>query len=84
MPKLTYLDTFKKTNNIHDHYTNQGYEYHQNLLKKVVSQEMFANPVNDASYRQIERLFEHLIDAVKQIKLAYAFTFIKQNAKYIQ
>lgn len=83
MPKLTYIDTFRKTDHIHDLYTNQGYDYHQNLLNKVVSQEMFANPVNDIPLRQVERLIEHLIDAVKDIKLTYAFAFPK-NSKIIQ
>ena len=82
MPKLSNIDTFNKTKYIHDNKGNQGYEYHSNLLNKVLSQEMFANPINDIAFRQIERLFENLIDAVKSIKLHYAFAFDK-NSKLI-
>jgi hypothetical protein len=43
---------------------------------------MFANPVNDIPLRQIERLIEHLVDNVKQIKLQFAFAYDK-NSKNI-
>ncbi len=42
---------------------------------------MFANKLNDIPLRQIERLIEHLIDAVKQIKLQYAIAFPKNSKK---
>ena len=43
---------------------------------------MFANPINDIPFRQIERLIENLIDSVKSIKLHYAFAHDK-NSKLI-
>ena len=80
MPKLKYIDSFHEEH-LYDNYTNEGYDYHRNLLNKVVSQEMFANKLNDIPLRQIERLIEHLIDAVKQIKLQYAIAFPKNSKK---
>ena len=83
MPKLKYIKSFKEDlNHINDLHLNMGYNYEHNILKNVVSQELFLNPVNDTPYRQIERLIEHLINEVKQIKLSYAFAFPK-NSKYI-
>lgn len=82
MPKLKNITTFNKTQHIHDNIGNQGFDYHRNLLHKVVSQEMFANPINDIPFRQIERLIENLIDSVKSIKLHYAFAHDK-NSKLI-
>ena len=82
MPKLKYIDSFhEEEKHLYDNYTNEGYDYHRNLLNKVVSQEMFANKLNDIPLRQIERLIEHLIDAVKLIKLQYAIAFPKNSKK---
>lgn len=83
MPKITYINSFKdEEKHIFDNYTNLGYQYEHNLLNKVVSQEMFANPINDVPYRQIERLLENLVNQVKQIKLQYAIALPK-NSKLI-
>lgn len=82
MPKLNSVDTFRTHEHLYDSFTSKGYDYHSNILNKVISSEMFANPVNDIPFRQIERLIEHLIDAVKQIKLQYAFAYDK-NSKLI-
>lgn len=83
MPKFKYLDTFTETeDHLYDEYKNLGYHYEHNILKNVISPELFGNPLNDAAFRQIERLFEFLINAVRQIKLSYAFTYPK-NAKNI-
>ena len=52
MPKLKYIDSFhKEEKHLYDNYTNEGYDYHRNLLNKVVSQEMFANKLNDIPLR---------------------------------
>lgn len=81
MPKFKYINSFtEKEDHIHDNYKNLGYNYEHHIMKNVVSPELFGNPMNDALYRQIEKLFEQMINSVKQIKLAYAFTYPK-NAK---
>lgn len=81
--KLNHINSFNDV--IHhefDEYKSLGYSYERNILKNVVSPELFSNPVNDVPYRQIERLFEFLIDKVRQIKLTYAYTLPK-NSKLI-
>lgn len=60
---------------------NVGYDYHGNLLNKVISPELNANPLQDTNYRQIERLIEWLIDNVKRIKLTYAIALEKDDLR---
>ena len=60
-----------------DNLTNLGYNFERNILKNVVSKEMFANPINDIPLRQLERIFEFLVNQVKRIKLEYNYTLPK-------
>ena len=48
-------------------------------MQIVVSPELFGNKLNDTNYRQIERCYEFLINAVRQIKLTFAFAFDKDS-----
>lgn len=83
MPKIKNLTTFNyKYKHINDDFRNQGYHYERHILQNVISPELFGNPVNDTPMRQIERLIEYLINAVRQIKLTYAIAFQK-NSKNI-
>ena len=63
-----------------DNYTGLGYQYERHLLNRVISPELFGNPINDIPLRQIERLMETLVNQVKRIKLSFAFALGK-NAK---
>lgn len=78
--KIKNTNTF---NFIEDHYfdayTNIGYKFEHNILNKVISPELFGNPVNDVPLRQIERLIEFLVNQVKRIKLQYAFALPKDS-----
>ena len=69
-------------NHINDDYKNLRYNYERHILQNVVSPELFGNALNDVPYRQIERLSEYLINAVRSIKLTYASAFPK-NSKLI-
>ncbi len=83
MPRLNYIKSFsEKEKHMYDDYKNLGYDYKHHILKNVLSPELFGNPVNDMLFRQIEKLIEELIEQVKQIKLAYAYTYDK-DAKNI-
>lgn len=83
MSRLNYIKSFsEKEKHMYDDYKNLGYDYKHHILKNVLSPELFGNPVNDMLFRQIEKLIEELIEQVKQIKLAYAYTYDK-NAKNI-
>lgn len=80
MPRFNYINSFyDKQKHMYDNYKNLGYDYKKHILKNVVSPEMFGNPMNDNMFRQIEKLIENLIDAVKHIKLAYAYTYDKND-----
>lgn len=78
--KLKYRDEFfYDEQHIFDKYTNLGYEYEQNIMKNVLSPEMFSNPMNDIPIRQLERIVEFLVNQVKRIKLEYNFTLPKNS-----
>ena len=80
MAKLHQIKSFdEKVIHVHDNYTGLGYNYERNLLKNVVSQELFANPLNDIPMRQIEKLMEDLVNEVKNIKLQYAIALPKNS-----
>lgn len=80
MARLNKIESFDETiNHLYDEYKNQGYEYRRHILQNVVSPEMMANPVNDTPLRQIERLYEYLINSVRRIKLTYAIAFPKNS-----
>lgn len=83
MSKLRHLNSFTEDiDHEYDEYKSSGYKFERNILKNVISPELFSNPVNDTPLRQIEKLFEYLIDRVRQIKLTYAYMFPK-NSKLI-
>ena len=82
MAKLKYTESFfDEENHINDNYTNLGYDFERNIMKNVLSEEMFANPMNDTPIRQIERMIEFLVNQVKRIKLEYNFTLPKNSKK---
>lgn len=78
--RLSNVNDFKyKEHHMFDNYTGLGYKYEHNLLNKVVSKEMFANPLNDIPLRQLERLIEYLVNSVKMIKLHYNIALPKNS-----
>lgn len=70
---------FYEEKHINDNYTNLGYNFERNIMKNVLSEEMFANPMNDIPIRQIERMVEFLVHQVKRIKLEYNITLPKNS-----
>ena len=82
MSKLKFTESyFEDEKHINDNFTNLGYDFDRNIMKNVLSPEMFANPVNDTPIRQLERMFEFLVHQVKRIKLEYNFTLPKNSKK---
>lgn len=78
--RMKYIDDLSyDQKHVFDHYTNLGYQYEQNIMKKVVSPEMFRNPMNDIPIRQLEKMVEFLVNQVKRIKLEYNFTLPKNS-----
>lgn len=83
MPKIKELDSFSEVkDHIYDNYTNLGFNYRRNIMRLVSSPELFSNSLLDTPLRQIERMFETAIDAVRKVKLHYAISFPK-NSKLI-
>lgn len=66
-----------------DDYTSLGYNYNKSLLARVLSPELFGNPLNDTPLRQIEKLIQFLINQVKRIKLHYSFAIDKKDINLI-
>lgn len=81
MPRINNLDSFSQVkDHFYDNYKNLGYRYDKyGMLRCAVSPELFANTLNDAGFRQIERMFECMINAVRKIKLHFAITFPKNS-----
>lgn len=80
MPRIKHIQSLTDIpDHLYDDYKYIGYEYERNILRHVLSPDMFANRLNDVPMRQIERLFEYLINSVRQIKLHFAFTFPKNS-----
>jgi hypothetical protein len=80
MPIVRNIDSFTElTDHMYDQFATGGYDYERHILQNVVSPELFGNPLNDTNYRQIERCYEYLINAVRQIKLTFAFAFDKHS-----
>lgn len=81
MPKIhsmNHLDELER--HCHDGYPNLGYDYeNKGILKNVVSQEIFGNPLNDSNMHQLERLVVFLVNQVKRIKLQYSFALDKDS-----
>ena len=79
--RLKYKKSYKYTqNHIQDNFLNMGYRYwEKGVLNKVISPELYANPVHDATYRQIDRLFVYLINLVKQIRTQYSIAHDKDT-----
>ena len=83
MPRIKNVDSLNEyTDHMYDSIKSDGYAYEQHILQNVLSPELFANKLNDTNYRQVERMFEYLINAVRQIKLTFAIAFPK-NSKHI-
>ena len=74
MPRFTQITSFnEEEHHIYDNYRNLGYNYEHHIFKNVLSPKLFGNPINDILYRQLEKLIEHLVNAVKQIKVSVSY-----------
>ena len=80
MPRIKELKHFnEKKDHFYDDYKNLGYDWKRNIMRNVLTPEIFANPMNDTLFRQVERLFELLIDMARQVKLQNALTYPKDS-----
>ena len=79
--KLNKIRSYKwKQKHAQDNYTNLGYHFWENgILNRVISRELFANPLQDVPYRQIERLIESLVQTAKQIRTQFSIAHEKDT-----
>jgi hypothetical protein len=66
-----------------DAYKGVGYNYHGNILRNMLSNELFSNPTQDAFLRGIEVLLETLIDSVKNIKRHMSIAHGRQDSNIV-
>ena len=63
-----------------DKFRNLGYKYwEKGILNRVLSRELFSNPKQDISYRQIERLIVYLVNTAKQIRTQFSIAHDKDT-----
>jgi hypothetical protein len=71
-----YLDQAKHLN---DSYSNLGYDYRGNILRKMTSPELWANPLQISFYEQLEAIIIFLIEQVKYIKKTFSIAHHKES-----
>ena len=62
-----------------DIYTNLGYDYRGNILKRTLSKILFSNKINSAILKRVDDMFVYLVDTVKQIRLHYMISLDKND-----
>jgi len=63
-----------------DKMRNLGYRYWENgILNRVISRELFSNPLQDRPFRQIERLIEQLVNTAKQVRTQFSVAHEKDT-----
>ena len=75
MARLNKIENLhEKSDHAFDIYKNLGYNYNSQMLSKVISPELFGNPLNDTPLRQIEKLMQELVNQVERIKFEEAWS----------
>lgn len=79
--KLNKIKSFNwYKNHAQDDITNLGYRYwERGILNRVISRELFSNPLQDRPYRQIERLIINLVNVAKQVRTQFSIAHEKDT-----
>jgi hypothetical protein len=79
--KLNKVRSYKwYQNHAQDKLSNLGYKYWENgILNRVISRELFSNPIQDVPFRQIERLIESLVNTAKQVRIQFSIAHDKDT-----
>lgn len=79
--KLNKVRSFKwYQKHAQDDITNLGYRYwEKGILNRVISRELFSNPLQDRPYRQIERLITNLVNVAKQVRTQFSIAHDKDT-----
>lgn len=81
MAKLNKKKSFREhQNHAQDYFTNLGYKYwEKGVLNRVVSKELFSNPVQDKIYEAIDNIFIYLVNTTKQIRTQFSIAHDKDT-----
>ena len=75
--RVTTTELHTEIKHARDAYKGVGHDYHGNILRNMLSNELFSNPTQDAFLWGIEVLIEELIDSVKTIKKHFSIAHKK-------
>jgi hypothetical protein len=70
---------FDQVTHINDQYKNLGYNYRGKIMKKMTSQQLWANPIQIPFYAKIEGKIVFLIEQVKFIKKTFSIAHSKNS-----
>lgn len=81
MAKLNKKRSFRESQkHSQDVIKNMGYRYwERGILNRVISKELFSNPVHDAIYDAIDQIFINLVNNVKQIRTQFSIAHDKDT-----
>ena len=74
--RVSYLYGLKHLN---DNFKNLGFQYQGKILSKTLSHQMYANPIQQYNYLQLEKMIIFLINKVKMIKKSFSIAHSKDD-----
>ncbi len=66
-------------NHANDVYLNMGFDYRENIFKKTLSKQLFANDKSAKILTQIQKLVFLLIEETKMLKTRFVFAVDKDS-----
>lgn len=79
MLKINQKSKMYKAHHFRDNIKGLGFDYHGNVYKKTLSEEILSNERTAKMILKIEEMIDYLIDAVKQIPLQYSIAHDKDS-----
>lgn len=76
--RQSYLHQAKHFNDV---FLNLGYDYKENILKKGTSPELWANPLQNTGYTQIESMIVFVLEHSKFVKKWFSIAHDKNTTK---
>lgn len=81
MAKLNRKRSYKEyQKHAQDHFLNMGYRYwEKGILKRVVSKELYSNPVHEGTFSALDNVLIYLVNLVKQIRTQFSIAHDKDT-----
>lgn len=70
---------YNQARHFNDQFKNLGYNYRGNILKKMTSPELWANPMQKPFYARMEAMIDFIIEQVKYIKKTFSIAHSKDS-----